>query len=54
MLDVIMSKRPTLPTAQPGTPAAQRLRIVGDEEARRIAGGGTVPLVGFGGLATLR
>ena len=54
VLDVIMSKRPTLPTAQPGTPAALRLRIVGDEEARRIAGGGTEPLVGFGGVATLR
>ena len=48
VLDVIMSKRTTIPTAQPGTPAASRLRIVGTEEARRIAGGGSDPLIGFG------
>ena len=49
-----MSKRTTVPTVLPGTPAASRLRIVGTEEALRMAGGGSEPVVGFSGVASYR
>jgi len=54
VLDVVMSKRCTLPALEPGTPAASRLRIVAPEVGRRLAGGGSDPLIDLRGVATFR
>lgn len=53
VLDVIMSKPTGVAAAMPGQPARSRLHIVRAEGSRRF-GGGSTPLVGYGGHAPLR